>query len=324
MVKILLGMRAFLLALIMILTTQGSYAQERIQRTTHHYATHDTTELYLDLYQMSGHCGTERRPCVIFMFGGGFVGGTRDNESYAHYFETLARAGITVVSIDYRLGLANIHNSNDMNIREMIGAMNNAVNIAVEDLYAATNYVLEHNDTWGVDREHIIISGSSAGAIATLQAEWMLNNDDDRCSVLPEGFRYGGVIACAGALFSTSGRPKFKGAAAPMLLFHGTSDSNVPYNKASMLGVGFYGSQYIIDELDKQQSPYLFHSVKYADHSLAITPLHDSLHLILHFIDEYVVGGKRLRITSEVVNIDGAKHPTRFSVMDYLNANYAR
>lgn len=317
-------MRVFLLALIMILAAQGSHAQEAIQRTTHHYATHDSTELYLDLYQASGYGDTERRPCVIFMFGGGFVGGTRDNESYVRYFETLARAGIVVASIDYRLGLANISANDDMNIRGMIGAMSNAVNIAVEDLYAATNYVLEHSDVWGVNDKHIVISGSSAGAIATLQAEWMLRNGDDRCSALPEGFRYGGVVACAGALFSTSGRPKFNGTAAPMLLFHGTSDSNVPYDKASMLGVGFYGSHYIVNELDKHQSPYYFYSVKYADHSMAITPLHDSLHLILHFIDEYVVRGKRLRIISEAENIGGAKQPTRFSVMDYLNANYAR
>lgn len=323
MVKKLLGMRRLICVLMVMTMVSTLRAQSPVSCQTFGYATHDNTELYLDVYRTAPAQGEELRPCVVFMFGGGFVGGTRDNDIYMSYFEGLARAGMVVVSIDYRLGLANINGSEDINVRAMVGAMDNAVHIAVEDLYSATNYVLAHAAEWGVDSSKIVISGSSAGAIASLQAEWLMCNGDARCKVLPEDFRYAGVVACAGAIFSTSGRPKFKGSAAPMLLFHGTSDSNVPYDRASLLGVGFYGSEYIVTQLDKQSSPYYFCSVKYADHSLAVEPLQESVNLIVHFIEEYVVRGKSMRTISEVVKIGGAKAPTRFSVMDYMKSNYA-
>ena len=47
-----------------------------------------------------------KKPCMIFVFGGAFISGTRDAESYRPFFEYMAREqGYTVVSIDYRLGL---------------------------------------------------------------------------------------------------------------------------------------------------------------------------------------------------------------------------
>lgn len=305
--------------------TSGVIAQERdIELVTYHYATHDGVELRMDIYRSSLSAELSPRPCVIFMFGGGFVGGERDNEVYMGYFEGLARQGIVVASIDYRLGLAGIGGDGDMDVKSMVGAMSNAVNIAVEDLYAATNYILLRATELNVDRDRIVISGSSAGAIAALQAEWLMCAGDARSEVLPADFRYGGVVACAGAIFSTSGRPKFNRPAAPMMLFHGTSDRNVPYDRASILGVGFYGSSYIAKQLDKHSSPYYFYSVEYADHSLATTPLVDKVALIIDFIDEYVIRGRSWRTIVEVVDVEGDKLPTRFSVMDYLHANYSR
>ena len=45
-----------------------------------------------------------KKPCMIFVFGGAFISGTRDAESYRPFFEYMAREqGYTVVSIDYRL-----------------------------------------------------------------------------------------------------------------------------------------------------------------------------------------------------------------------------
>ena len=47
-----------------------------------------------------------KKPCMIFVFGGAFISGTRDAESYRPFFEYMAREqGYTVVSLAYRLGL---------------------------------------------------------------------------------------------------------------------------------------------------------------------------------------------------------------------------
>ena len=228
-----------------------------------------------------------------------------------------------VVSIDYRLGLRNLDAGADMGIRDMIVAMQRSVDIAVEDIYAATLYILDNAASWGVDTSKIMLSGSSAGAIAVLQAEWGRCNRSSMAAVLPSDFGYAAVVACAGAIFSTSGAPHWSSAPAPTMLFHGTSDRNVPYRKASVMGIGFYGSEYIARELDKLSSPYYFYSVQYADHSVAVTPLIDQIDLILQFIDDYVIDGRRLCVTTDVVRPDCAKSPTRFSVKEYLEANYS-
>ena len=288
---------------------------------TFHYATHNGEELYMDRYTL-GEATDAARPCMIFAFGGGFVMGERDHEYYSVYFDRLAREGIVVVSIDYRLGLKGI--KTDGGLVAMIEVFNNAINIAVEDMYAATNYVIERAEEWGVDTSKIMISGSSAGAITAVQAEWMRCNGAERAQVLPEDFRYAGVVSCAGAIFSVKGKPKFDTMPAPMLLFHGTSDSNVPYDHSSMFGVGFYGSAYIVKQLDKLGSPYWFYSVEYGDHSIAGIPLFYQCDVIMQFINDFVLNGNSLQIDTEVVDLNGEKRPTRFKVMDYIKTNYAR
>lgn len=295
------------------------YAQD-VVKTTYHYATHQGEELLLDRYIVAG-AADEMRPCMIFAFGGGFVQGSRDVDFYKGYFERLAREGIVVVSIDYRLGLRNFNAEGG--VVAMVGALDNAVTIAVEDMYCATNFVVANAKEWGVDVSKIMLSGSSAGAITAVQAEWMRANGDWHAEVLPEGFHYAGIVLCAGAIFSV-GKPKFESQPAPMLLFHGTSDSNVPYDRASMFGIGFFGSAYIARQLDKMDAPYWFYSAEYVDHSLAGTPLVDQCDLIMQFIRDFVIAGKSLRIRTDVESLDGEKRPTRFKAMDYIRTNYAR
>ncbi|MBR5201616.1 MAG: alpha/beta hydrolase [Alistipes sp.] len=314
-------MRKFLLLLTLLV--QGCftlYAQD-VVCDTFHFATHDNQELYLDRYTLNQSTETPR-PCMIYAFGGGFVQGVRNHEYYNTYFERLAREGIVVVSIDYRLGLKGLTPSSG--VTAMIEAFQNAINIAVDDMYAATNYIVANAEEWHVDKSKIMISGSSAGAITALQAEWIRCNGGERAKVLPEDFRYAAVVSCAGAIFSIEGKPKFNTPPAPMLLFHGTSDSNVPYDHSAMFGVGFFGSAYIVKQLDKLTSPYWFYSVEYADHKIAGTPLVYNCDVILQFINDFVLRGERLQMRTDVVDLNGEKRPTRFKVMDYIKTNYAR
>ena len=211
-----------------------------------------------------------------------------------------------------------------MSHSRLIGAFDNAVNMAVEDMYCATNFVIANSQEWAVDTTKIMLSGSSAGAIAAVQAEWMRANGAWRAEVLPKDFRYAGIVSCAGAIFSIKGKPKFDATPAPMLLFHGTSDKNVPYDHASMFGVGFYGSAYIAKLLDKLDSPYWFYSAEYVDHKMAGLPFIYDCDVIMQFIRDFVIRGERLQIRTNVVDLNGDKQPTRFKVMDYIRANYVR
>ena len=310
-----------ILTIVALLVAVATTTAQEVVRTTHHYATHDGIELLLDRYDTNVAC-EKCRPCMIFVFGGGFKQGSRDHEMYISYLERLATEGIVAVSIDYRLGLK-LYPPTGGKV-SMVKALANAVNVAVEDLYGATNYIIANAEAWNVDPQLIMISGSSAGAITALQAEWLRCNGDSMAEVLPDDFRYAGVVSCAGAIFSTKGKPKFKQEAAPMLLFHGTSDSNVPYHKSSIAGIGFFGSKHIVKRLDKIPSPYYFYSAEYVTHTLAATPFIDQQDLILQFINDYVIRGRRLYIEAQIYDPTIPQRPTRFSPMDYIKTNYGR
>lgn len=294
-------------------------AQQNSEKSTHRFAVKDGCELFLDHYRAVVDDANSRRPCVMFVFGGGFVGGVRDAERYLPYFERLTADGYDVVSIDYRLGMRDVH---DPNVVEAVMAFRKTVSMAVEDLYDATLYVLEHADEWNIDTTKIIASGSSAGAITVLQAENGICNGIEAAQRLPENFNYGGVVSFAGAIFSVTGKPSWERNPCPVLMFHGTADRNVPYRKGAVLGVGFFGSATIADQLYEADSPYWFYSVDYEDHSLAESPMTDNLDVIETFIERFVLEGHKAKIVDMYCNEACADRKTDFSIFDYLGSNY--
>ena len=82
-----------------LLSPDGTYMYER----------RDTCDLFMDVYEPAKGSRTtfmdRQKPTVLFMFGGGFIRGTRDDESYNSWFRMLTDNGYRVISIDYRLGL---------------------------------------------------------------------------------------------------------------------------------------------------------------------------------------------------------------------------
>jgi hypothetical protein len=190
-------------------------------------------------------------------------------------------------------------------------------------MLSATKVVLDNAEKWNIDPTKIVACGSSAGAITALQAENMICNSDKRAEALGE-FNYAGVVSFAGAIFSVSGKPKWEKEPCPIQLFHGNADSNVPYNKASAMGVGFFGSKFLCKQFEKMDTPYWFYSALYRDHSIAGDPMYVNLEEIIAFINRAVVKGEKLQITQQVSNAKYPKCKTRFSVSDYLSTNYSK
>ena len=299
-------------------SAQGGGIDRGITKQTHLFAVKGVDSLYLDHYiaPVEG-----KRPCVIFVFGGGFVGGVRNLDRDLPYFRFLANNGYDVVSIDYRLGMRGV---NSPGVIEFLKTFENTVNIAVEDLFSATNFILDHAEEWHIDPEKIVVSGSSAGAITSLQAEYAICNSLPVTQELKKDFNYAGVIAFAGAVFTLDGSPKWVKASAPTLLFHGSSDTQVPYNKIAMLGKGMYGSKYISNKLHDCGMPYWLYSVEYEDHSMAGKPMHFNQKEILIFLEEYVMQKKALQRTTFIIDKSLPKRKTTFLPTDFINANYKR
>lgn len=257
------------LSSLLCLSTKAS-AQESIDPDdTYLFVKRDTCDLFMDVYNPAS--GSEvtfmgkTKPTIVFMFGGGFIEGERDDEFYKPWFKTLAENGYRVISIDYRLGLKGMKKMGVAQVK----ALDKAIHMAVEDLFSATAFILENAEQLGVDPEGIVISGSSAGAISVMQADYELSNRTSWASVLPENFRYAGVMSFAGAVFSTKGKLDYASAPAPTLMLHGTADKVVDYNQIRFLNYGFFGSNKIAQRFNKFGFGYNIYRFKDYGHEIA-------------------------------------------------------
>lgn len=292
--------KSILTSLGIIFLSFTMIAQEAYQPTTTRlFATKDGQELYLDDYDATPGSATtldgKSKPTIVFMFGGGFITGTRNDKFYMPWFKKLNDAGYEVVSIDYRLGMKDVKTSGGVSSAK---AFRKAAQIAAEDLFSATAYLIDHGDELGIDPNNLVTSGSSAGAIAVLEADWLLNNGR-ATEWLPEGFRYAGVMPFAGAIISVEGTPSYKTPPAPTAFFHGTDDKIVNYKQIHILKWGIFGSHRLARIFRK--NGYSYNILRYNDHSHEIASTFISTFPEqIRFLETNVIRGLNRIVDSEI------------------------
>lgn len=277
-----------ILPLFLLLLTSVAITAATVEKETRLFAVNEGVELKMDLYR-SDSASILPQPCLIFVFGGGFKEGERDAALYLPYYHFFAEKGFTVAAIDYRLGMKGEKAPGMLNFKPLL----NAIHLAVEDLFSATAYLLEHADELQIDPSLFIISGSSAGAITVLQADYLKQNSQPLANDLPESFRYAGVISFAGGIFSKEGLPTYKKAPAPTLFFHGTADRLVPYNKTGLFHLGMYGSRQLVKRFRKDRYPFTFYSIKDVGHEVSEYPMSEYLPEIEQFINDLIFDRKQ-------------------------------
>lgn len=249
--------------ILLVGITISSWAQDGPD-ATYIYAQRDTCTLYMDVYEPNKAEtitaeGLEK-PTIVFMFGGGFIAGERNNKSYLKWFNEMKRDGYRIVSIDYRLGLKG---SRKVGIAQ-VNVLDKAIHMAVEDLFSATNFLIENAEELGINPENIVISGSSAGAITVMQAEYEISNRTSWAQVLPEGFNYAGVMSFSGAILSREGKVNYKERPCPTLMLHGTADGLVPYKQIAFFNLGFFGGGKLVKRFEKFGFNYnMYHFIDY-------------------------------------------------------------
>jgi len=281
---------------IILLFCKNGFSQmqfgDSISKQTFVYAIKDSNELSLDVYSKTIANNASKKPCVIFVFGGAFVGGHRDDTLYKKYFNSLAEHNYIVISISYRLGLRVAKNLSKFNI----APLRKAIDMAVDDVYDATNWAIEHADKFGIDTSKIILSGSSSGAITVLESDFKKRNDASIAKKLASDFNYAGIVAFSGAILSFDGSLKYKSAPAPVMMFHGTADKIVPYNKIRFLNKGFYGSSSIAKTFRKNHYPYFIYREENLGHEVSVLPMYENIPDILAFLDKFVLQKRPLQI----------------------------
>lgn len=281
--------------------SRRSAADRRYQRTcfgqanknTYTYATKNGESLALDVYRPAGDTA-RNRVTLLYVHGGGFSGGRRDDPYHAAFAERMARMGYVVVSMSYRLTMKGKSFSCDQPAANKIKTFQ----AAVEDIRDATLYLLNNRGRLGIDPNRLVLAGSSAGAEAVLHAAyWRDNNLPPTSPKLPAEFRYGGVISMAGALVDTSLISRRR--AIPTLLFHGTCDPLIPFTAASHhycqeTDPGYlplYGGYAIAQRLRSIGMPYFLLTACYGQHEWAALPLSDFVDEISNFLYEDVFLG---------------------------------
>ncbi|MBR4478711.1 MAG: alpha/beta hydrolase [Bacteroidales bacterium] len=261
------------------------------------FAERDSINLYMDVYYPAD--GSEmtvdgvNKPTILYVFGGGFKVGRKDTPTAREWFRLLTDEGFTVAAIDYRLGLKGV---------EGMGSINdvyNAIQIAVEDLFSATKYILDNAEEVDIDPSSLVIAGSSAGAITVLQAEWELCNRMGSSVMLPKGFHYAGVMSFAGAIYSRQGTVRYHSEPAPHLLFHGTADRIVTYRQIHLLNHAFQGTKVLARIFKRNGYDYCVYRYDGNSHEIAAC-MYKTFPEQLAWLETNIIGKEKRTIDATV------------------------
>lgn len=286
----------------------------------------DGKPLKLDIYYDPTFSDVQDKPVIFYNHGGGwnsYFDRTVCSQGWLRHF---AHKGYICISIDYREGLEYIakgrYKPETYSLKECIQY---ASRMALEDVFDATTFFIGIADKYKADINHIIITGGSAGACNSLNAEYLICNDDPLAKEhLPEGFNYAGVMSLAGALEADGTEtPEWKRTPCPILFFHGAADPLVqpgkitsaeflqplrdggvingrmtkrvfPENPASIC---FSGPDALLPGLEKCGASYRYVRFEGGDHMINLIPYHTHRDVMFDFIERNVIGGESVAET---------------------------
>lgn len=244
-------------------------------------------DLTLDLYKPEGIEG--KRPLILFIHGGAFYIGNKEEPAYIDFCKHFASMGYICASINYRLGF---HLSK--NEIERAGYM------ALQDAHAAIRYLVAHSDETGVDPERIYVAGSSAGSITALNLAYMkddqrpgstrgkkafLTNKKDLGDIETSGNDLKAdfnIVAIANMWGAVCDPGILENSKTSVVSFHGEEDNMVPYAEgypmaaagetiAKMLSEEMYGSSCIDRKAEEAGLRHHFYSFPGEAHALNTT-----------------------------------------------------
>jgi len=185
-----------------------------------------TLDLKMDVYEPADDASSTR-PLMVFIHGGAFFNGDKQDDPVAKWCQHYASLGYVVVSPNYRMGFVPYRESIDK-----------AGYRAVQDVNAALRYMLHRASSYRINPDWVFVGGSSAGAITALNIAFMRDKDRPE-TVLDEGsiakllpecnekVRVRAVANLWGAVYDTlmlKNAPNIS-----IISFHGDADAIVPY-----------------------------------------------------------------------------------------------
>ncbi len=200
--------------------------------------------LIMDIYQPSGDTALVR-PLIIWVHGGSFIGGTKNDQDITDLSIAFAKRGYVCASISYRLGIP-------VPIAEANATK--AVYRAVQDMKAAIRYFRKDaatSNVYKIDPEIIFGGGSSAGAFTALHLAYL--NEVSELPAVIDTVALGNIEGGSGnpgyssdvnAVINLCGALGFKEYIVPgdipFASMHGTNDQTVPYSSDTIYLLGLF------------------------------------------------------------------------------------
>ncbi len=205
-------------------------------------ASGQSQNLKLDIYMPANDTATNR-PLILWMHGGSFLSGSKDNAEIVPFAKRFAKRGFVCASVQYRLGLDGFPPNQQIVLRSVIRA--------VQDGKGAVRFFRANATTYNIDTTHIFFGGSSAGAITALHlgylnstTEFQLELEADSSLIVNLGGLEGGNDASPGYSSKVHGVINLCGAIGekvwietgdiPVASVHGDQDATVPYGTAEI------------------------------------------------------------------------------------------
>lgn len=260
----------------------------------------------------------KRRPLIMFIHGGAFYFGSKNDLSIVEWCKHYASMGYVTASINYRIGF-----------QPSLSGIERAGYRAVQDAHAAMRYLIANQETYRIDTSMIFVGGSSAGAITSLNLGYMTEETRPSTTYKKGTSKDLGIIESSGndikATFTLKGIVDMWGAVStldvlksnniPIIAFHGNADKIVPYDynypftgAKSLKKVLFnkmYGSSCIVNEAPKHNIQAELHTFDGWDHSPHVNKdgaLNDNFYFIQNKMDEFfanIITPEEVEIISE-------------------------
>lgn len=216
--------------------SQKNYPPELESSSTEIYKTVGETKLRLWIYKPEGTVSEQPRSAIVFFFGGGWRGGTP--QQFHQHCRYLAKQGMVAITADYRV----------------LSRHQTLADRCVADAKSAIRYVRQNAKRLGIDPHRIVAAGGSAGGhlaactdlIKTLDEP----NEDQSVSSRPNAvamFNPALILAPWEGIDLDEEKLKdiekrtgvpakeispihhLRQGSAPSIIFHGQSDTTVPY-----------------------------------------------------------------------------------------------
>jgi len=284
-----------LLAAALVLTACGAWAQaggfpyppQMEGAKAEVYKTASGTELKIYIFNPPNHSAKDRRPAIVFFFGGGWTSGSpKQFEQQSRY---LASRGMVAMTADYRVAS-----------RQGVKAVE-----CVRDAKSAIRWVRQNAKRLGIDPNRVAAGGGSAGghlAAATGVIDGLDEPDEDlKISSRPNAmvlFNPALVMAPVSGAAQNRQMPDLSARAGiepekispyhnvrkgapPAIIFHGKADTTVPYITAEMFAekmvklgnrcelAGFEGEKHGFFNYGRDGGKAYFTTLKKADEFLA-------------------------------------------------------